>query len=164
MTSRLSDHWETARRQARVFDRYLDSANGPDTDIELAAREIGLSVRPTYELLAKYRTRRLVSDLVPKRRERSPRLLECCESVIVTVLNGVMGDVWQALWRFDETAAAKRELAMLNGTRRRPRDRLPSAPPQSPVHESQDQSAEAGFALIALLNWLGLPRREASLW
>lgn len=81
------ESWLDARRIARELDKILDEADQHRTAVERAAAELRLSIRQVYNLLARYRTDRRVSSLLPRRNgARMKRLDQADEDVIATTL------------------------------------------------------------------------------
>ncbi len=82
-----ADQWSTARRIARELDKILDDGGPRQTAIARAAAELRLTVRQIYNLLARYRTNRTVTAMLPRTGEtRRKRLAEAIEEIICTTL------------------------------------------------------------------------------
>ncbi|MGE0281002.1 MAG: Mu transposase C-terminal domain-containing protein [Rhizobiaceae bacterium] len=64
--SHSDEAWSTARRVARELDRILDGPGSRRAAIVRAAAELRLSTRQVYNLIARYRTDRTVSSLLPR--------------------------------------------------------------------------------------------------
>lgn len=86
--SAISDEqWSTARRVARELDRILDEGGLRQPAIVRTAAELRLSTRQVYNLLARYRTARTVTVLLPRATEtRRKRLPAEVEEIINTTL------------------------------------------------------------------------------
>lgn len=93
-SSRSDESWLAARRVARELDRILDGPGPRRAAIERAAAELRLSTRQVYNLLARYRTDRTVTSLLPDAdRTRKKRLQETIEAIIA----GTLREQWLVL-------------------------------------------------------------------
>ncbi len=82
------------RRVAHELDRILDGPGPRRAAIERAAAELRLSTRQVYNLLARYRTDRTVTSLLPDGdRTRKKRLQEAVEVIIA----GTLREQWLVL-------------------------------------------------------------------
>jgi len=83
----LDEQWSTARRVARELDKIVDGSGPTHAAVQRAASELRLSVRQVYNLLARYRSERTVTALLPRAAEtRRKRLPEGTEAIISTTL------------------------------------------------------------------------------
>jgi len=81
------EQWSAARRVAHELDKVLDDCSPRQDAIARAAAELRLTTRQVYNLLARYRTARTVSALLPRTAEtRSKRLSAEVEGIISTTL------------------------------------------------------------------------------
>ncbi|MGO4656530.1 Mu transposase C-terminal domain-containing protein [Ensifer sp. 2YAB10] len=83
----LDEQWSTARRVAHELDKIVDGSGPTHAAVERAAAELRLSVRQVYNLLARYRSERTVTALLPRAAEtRRKRLPEGIEAIISKTL------------------------------------------------------------------------------
>ncbi|NNH65882.1 Mu transposase C-terminal domain-containing protein [Rhizobium laguerreae] len=81
------EQWSAARRAARELDKVLDGCGLRQEAIARAASELRLTTRQIYNLLARYRTARTVTALLPRIAEtRRKRLPAEVEAIISTTL------------------------------------------------------------------------------
>ncbi|PDT43703.1 transposase, partial [Sinorhizobium fredii] len=81
------EQWSMARRVARELDRILDDGGPRRAAIMRAAAELRLTARQVYNLLARYRTERTVTALLPRIAiSRRKRLPDGIEDIISTTL------------------------------------------------------------------------------
>lgn len=86
-TSISDEQWSAARRIAHALDKILDDGTQRRLAIVRAAAELHLSTRQVYNLLARYRTARTVTVLLPRATEtRRKRLSAEIEKIINTTL------------------------------------------------------------------------------
>ncbi|PDT43823.1 transposase, partial [Sinorhizobium fredii] len=82
-----NEQWSTARRMARELDRILDDSGPKQAAITRAAAELRLTPRQIYNLVARYRTERTVTALLPRTAvARRKRLSARIEDIISTTL------------------------------------------------------------------------------
>ena len=60
------EQWSAARRLGRELDKILDDGGSKQAAIARAAAELRLTTRQIYNLLARYRTARTVTALLPR--------------------------------------------------------------------------------------------------
>ncbi|MFF2323959.1 Mu transposase C-terminal domain-containing protein [Agrobacterium sp. NPDC058088] len=87
LSTHSDEAWSSARRVARELDRILEFSEPRGASISRAARELRISTRQVYNLLARYRLDRTVTSLLPRLGEvRRKRLDERIETIIATTL------------------------------------------------------------------------------
>lgn len=81
------EEWSAARRAAGELDKILDDGGSRQGAIARAAAELRLTTRQIYNLLARYRTARTVTAMLPRPAEtRRKRLPADVEAIISTTL------------------------------------------------------------------------------
>ncbi|WP_189638071.1 hypothetical protein [Rhizobium sp. R693] len=81
------EQWSKACRIARVLVKVLEDGDLKQAAVTRAAADLRLTTRQVYNLLARYRTQRTVTALLPRAVNRRERLPEPVEEIINTTLH-----------------------------------------------------------------------------